>query len=192
MCGRGESLKHVLEIGQIHTMGGLFLLRHGGPSRIGLPPPQTHTHEHTLSRLAPAGPAQSTPPRTHLWSEKGVLLEEGFGQAGKAPPPQTNCLKASAHRCLVSRSLYFSALLSTRRLRQRVGRNQEDGGPRHRTGQSASSSGLCLSESTVLLCCIDRFAAPMLRPFVEAFRRGFFLGDCGFRNTSFKMEVHYC
>lgn len=158
------------------------------------PPPDTHTRTHTFQVSACRASPIDTSSHPSL-ERKGVLLEEGFRPGRESPPPlKPTVWKASAHRCLVGRFLYFSALFvytETTTKSWTVSRGR--GAPRHRTGQSVSSSGLCLSESTVLLCCIDRFAAPMLRPFVEAFTKGvFFLGDCGFRNTSFKMEVHYC
>lgn len=112
---------------------GLYLLRPGGPSQMDLlwvsreQPPPPHP---SLSKLAPTGPARSTPPHHPLSWSKGCLLE-GFGLAGKAPL----CLKASARRCLVSPLSLFLALLSTKkkRLWQRVGQFRRMGLTPHRS-----------------------------------------------------------
>lgn len=194
-------MKLVLEIGQIHTMGALLVETwrtvSDRPPPFGCAgsnpaPPYTQTNTHF-----PGWRLQGQPDR-HLLAPisgaKGVLLE-GFGQAGKAHPSQTNCLKASAHLCLVSRSLYFSALLSTRRLRQRVGRYQRTGRrggsppTPHRSERLKFWFVLIRVNSSFVLH--RSFAAPTHRPSPKL-SKGFFLSGCGFRNTSFKMEVHYC
>lgn len=62
-CVAESPWKLYLDFGQIHMMG-LFSLRHGGQSQVGLPWVSGKQPPPTLSKLARAGPARSTPPRT--------------------------------------------------------------------------------------------------------------------------------
>lgn len=114
MCGRGESLKHVLEIGQIHTMGGLFLLRHGGPSRIGLPPPpDTHTRTHTFQVSAcRASPIDTT---SHPSLERKGCFVGRRVRPGRESPPPSNQLSESKRSSVSSQplSIFLSAFVYT-------------------------------------------------------------------------------
>lgn len=74
------------------------------------PPPDTHTRTHTFQVSACRASPIDTSSHPSL-ERKGVLLEEGFRPGRESPPPlKPTVWKASAHRCLVGRSLYFSAL----------------------------------------------------------------------------------
>lgn len=138
---------------KIHTVG-LSSLRHGGPS-------QGATTSPTLSKVAPAGPARSTPPpppRTPLWSE-GVLVGKGSARRGKLP----TVWKASARRVSSQPSLYSQRFClhgetTTKSWTASRGRAWR------RTGQSVLSSGLCLSVSTVLFVSHRSFYSPYASP----------------------------
>lgn len=81
----------------------------------------------TLSKLALAGPARSTPPQP---PSLGRMVFVGRVQLGRESTP---CLKASAHWCLVSPLSILSAFVYAERLRQRVGRYQRTVRTLHRS-----------------------------------------------------------
>lgn len=134
---------------------GLCSLRRGGPSLCDFPrrKPHANTHKHTHTRFRSRHLRGR--PGQHLLTP--VFRAEGFGWTEKAAQPSES-ERSSAPQSALGLS---SALLSTRTLRQRVGRCRGTG--RHRASQSVSSSILRLSESTVLFVSHRSFKAPMLR-----------------------------
>ena len=178
MCGR-ESPWNLYWRSDKSTRWGLFLLRHGGPSRIGLPPlgvqgatrPPIHTHKHTLSRLAPAGPARSTPPRTHLWSE-GCFV--GRVRPGRESPPLSNQLSESKRSSVSSQplSIFLSAFVYTETTTKSwtVSEDGEEAGEPPDTAQVRASQVLvCAYQSQQFFCVASIVCSPDASTFAKAF-----------------------